>query len=244
MGIRLTAMDPELRVAVVAVDPSSEVSGGAILGDRTRVRFPIGEDRLFFRSQASDGQLGGMSPSTFQVCRLLHYYFDIVIIETVGIGQNEIEIQKLADRVYLVLQPLAGDQVQFLKAGIMEIPDVFLLNKSDEADAARKTYHTLRASIHFSRPGEEERLKIIQTSALSGMGVDELCEDLISFCKQFRDPELALREKEIRYFRKWVKDEFGKNGIRALENLGGAETYIRDAGDFDLAQKAFSSRSG
>ena len=117
---------------MLAVDPSSQVSGGALLGDRTRMRFPPDERRLFFRSQASESDLGGLGPSTFQVCRLLTRLFDCVMIETVGIGQSEADIRHLADRVYLVLQPLGGDEVQFLKAGIIEVPHAFILNKCDE----------------------------------------------------------------------------------------------------------------
>lgn len=242
LGSRLLAKAPRIKVAVVAIDPSSEVSGGALLGDRTRVRFPIDEERLFFRSQASDRQLGGMSPATFQVCRLLHYFFDIVVIETVGIGQNEIEIQKLADRVYLILQPLAGDQVQFLKAGIMEIPDVFVLNKSDEAEAARKSYYALRASLQFVRPGEEDRIKIIQTSGITGLGLDELTDDILAFRNSQKDPGARLREKEVRYLTQWVSEEYGRNGKRTLEELGGAEVFLGSQGDFDLAQKEFAER--
>ena len=127
-------LEPELRVAVVAIDPSSHVSGGALLGDRTRMRLPPGDVNVYFRSQASDTALGGLSPHTFQVCRLLHRLFDVVFVETVGIGQNEIDVRHLADRVYLVMQPLGGDEVQFLKAGIMEVPDEIVLNKCDEAE--------------------------------------------------------------------------------------------------------------
>ncbi|MEQ9365785.1 MAG: hypothetical protein RIF32_16195, partial [Leptospirales bacterium] len=151
----------DFRVAVLAIDPSSEVSGGAILGDRTRVNFALDEKRLFFRSQASDRELGGVSRSTFQVARLLYYLFDFVLIETVGIGQNEIEIQYVADRIYLVLQPLGGDGIQFMKAGIMEIPDVFVLNKADAVEAAKQSYYALKAALSFVRPGDEDLISIL-----------------------------------------------------------------------------------
>jgi LAO/AO transport system kinase len=117
--LELLAMDKELSFAVLAVDPSSHVSGGSLLGDRTRMRLPHDELRVFFRSQASATELGGLGPWSFQVARLLSLLFDCVLIETVGIGQSEADIRHLADRVYLVLQPLAGDEVQFFKAGIM-----------------------------------------------------------------------------------------------------------------------------
>lgn len=239
IGNRLMAMDPDVRMAVLAVDPSSHVSGGSLLGDRTRVRFPVNEERLFFRSQASGGELGGMSASTFQVARLLHYLFDLVLIETVGIGQNEIEIQKLADRVYLVLQPFAGDQVQFLKAGIMEIPQVFILNKSDEKDAARRSLHALKTSLEFARPGESD-IQIIQTSAVTGQGVDDVCADLLRFRASVQDAESPLRAKEEKYFARWVEDEFGRYGLRFLDASGGAQAFLSPSGGFDLAQESFS----
>lgn len=224
---------------MLAIDPSSHVSGGALLGDRTRVRFPVDEDRLFFRSQASAGELGGMSPSTFQVARLLHYLFDLVLIETVGIGQNEIEIQKLADRVYLVLQPFAGDQVQFLKAGIMEIPQVFILNKCDEKDAARRSYHALKTSLEFARPGESD-IHIFQTSALTGQGIDDVCRDLLEFRASVTDAEPLLRARESRYFARWVQEEFGRHGLRFLDAKGGPDAFLLPSGGFDLAQDTFS----
>jgi LAO/AO transport system kinase len=233
------SLDPAVRLAVLAVDPSSHVSGGSLLGDRTRVRFAVDQERLFFRSQASGGELGGMSPSTFQVARLLHYLFDLVLIETVGIGQNEIEIQKLADRVYLVMQPFAGDQVQFLKAGIMEIPQVFILNKCDEKDAARRSYHALKTSLEFARPGESD-IRIFQTSAVTGQGIDEVCGDLLDFRASVKDAEALLREKESRYFARWVQEEYGRHGLRLLDKKGGPAGFLDPSGGFDLAQEMFS----
>ncbi|HQR81110.1 MAG TPA: GTP-binding protein, partial [Actinomycetota bacterium] len=112
--------ESDLSVAVVAVDPASHTSGGALLGDRARTRFATGEKRAYFRSQSNAAELGGLAPTTFQVSRLLKRLFDLVIVETVGIGQSELDIRYLADHVYLVLQPLGGDEIQFLKAGIIE----------------------------------------------------------------------------------------------------------------------------
>lgn len=235
----IISRDSAISVAVIAVDPSSQVSGGSFLGDRTRVRFPLDEPRLFFRSQASDTELGGVSRHTFQVCRLLGYLFDYVFVETVGIGQSEIEIQYVSDRIYLVLQPLSGDQIQFMKAGIMEIPDVFILNKSDQIAESEKSYHSLRASLSFVRPGDEDSLRIIRTSTVSGQGIDELVEEIVSF-SGYNDPERE-RFKEEYFFTKWVRDEYGRLGVQVLrETLGGASAYIEKSGAFDLAQFDFS----
>lgn len=237
LALRYVGRNASKSAAVLAVDPSSHISGGALLGDRTRVRFPVGENRLYFRSQASDLELGGVGRATFQVCRLMSRLFDTVFVETVGIGQNEIEIQHVADRVYLVLQPLAGDQIQFMKAGIMEIPDVFILNKSDETQAAERSYHNLRASLAFVRPGEESA-PILRTSARTGLGLDELVSEIEN--QPNEKPKRSMREKEIYYFEKWVRDEFGRSGLRELSALGGAPSFFLQAAGFDQAQINFA----
>lgn len=214
-ALRLIKADPAVRVAVVAVDPSSAVSGGSLLGDRTRVRFPVKEKRLYFRSQASDRELGGVSRTTFPVCRLMHRLFDIVFVETVGIGQSEIEIQHVADFIYLVLTPLGGDQVQFMKAGIMEIPNAIVLNKCDAKEAATRAYHSLRASLSLSQPGKERQIRIHRTSATTGFGLDRLTESILAIDV---DPiGRSMRRKEDYFFEKWVRDEFGRTGLRYLE---------------------------
>ncbi|MCP5468304.1 MAG: protein kinase [Deltaproteobacteria bacterium] len=233
---RLIQTESKLSVAVLAVDPSSEVSGGALLGDRTRVRFPLSETRLFFRSQSSAGALGGISPTTFQVCRLLHYLFDFIIIETVGIGQNEIEIKNLADEVFLILQPMAGDQIQFMKAGIMEIPHAFVMNKCDETKAARQSYHALKASLAFVRPAENE-IKILQTSVRTGFGLDDFVSELLSSRERSHS---SLHEKEVHFFRQWVKEEYGRWGLQFLkEKMGGAAALMQITQSFDQAQIKF-----
>ena len=238
LATRIIAADEHRAVAVVAVDPSSHISGGALLGDRTRVRFPADERRLFFRSQASDRELGGVSRTTFAVCRLLHHLFDIVFIETVGIGQSEIEVQNVADWVYLVLQPMGGDQIQFMKAGIMEIPDAFILNKCDEVEAARASYSALRASTGLSRPGDTRAVGIHRTSAVNGEGVDEVVAEILAL----GGGERSMDEKELYFFEKWVRDEFGRMGLRLLhERASGSSAFIRAAGSFDDAQLAFGS---
>jgi len=228
----------DLSIAVVAVDPSSHISGGALLGDRTRMRPNANDKRLFFRSQASDTQAGGLGPSTFQVCRLLSCLFDCVIIETVGVGQGEAEIRHLADRVFLVLQPLGGDEVQFLKAGIMEVPHAFILNKCDEPSAVR-SYHTLVGSLGLARPGEQERVPVYQTSAKTGVGLDELCGVFLDVIKSESGHDLSNREP--RFFTKWVEQEWGKTGLGFLDASGGAEKYLAANGGFESAQAGFGA---
>ena len=234
----LLERDPALSVAVVAVDPSSHISGGALLGDRTRMRPNQNETRLFFRSQASETQAGGLGPSTFQVCRLLSCLFDCVIIETVGVGQGEADIRHLADRVFLVMQPLGGDEVQFLKAGIMEVPHAFIINKCDEPSSVR-SYHTLVGSLGLARPGETQTVPVHQTSARTGIGLDELCQVFLDVIRTESGKDLQTREP--RFFTKWVQDEWGKTGLRFVEANGGAEKYLEAHGGFESAQAGFGA---
>jgi LAO/AO transport system kinase len=238
LAVRLAAHEASLAVAVLAIDPSSHVSGGALLGDRTRVRFPAGEQRLFFRSQASDRDLGGVGRGTFQVCRLLRYLFDVVFIETVGIGQSEVEIQQVADWTYLVLQPMAGDQVQFMKAGIMEIPDVFVLNKCDQVEAAERAYHALEASLRLARLGRSGPPVIHRTSALTGAGLDVLVDEIQS-PERVRKP---MHEKERYFLEKWVRDQYGRVGLARLAREGGVSALLTDT-TFEAAQTRFESRA-
>lgn len=223
--------DGELSVAVLAVDPASHVSGGALLGDRTRTRFATGETRAFFRSQSNAAELGGLAPTTFQVSRLLKSLFDVVIVETVGIGQSELDIKYLADHVYLVLQPLGGDEIQFLKAGIIEIPDSFILNKCDDP-AAGQSYYQLRSSLSLARPFDEVLPTIHRTSARTGEGVEELSASMREMVDAPRRHSDAQREGY--FFGRWVEDEWGATGRR----------YAAQAGDlladgFDAAQAQF-----
>lgn len=244
LTVDLLAADDALSIAVLAVDPSSTVSGGALLGDRTRMRFTPDERRLFFRSQASESDLGGLGPSSFQVCRLLTRLFDCVMIETVGIGQSEADIRHLADRVYLVLQPLGGDEVQFLKAGIIEVPHAFILNKSDEPSSAA-SYHQLRSSMWLARPFDEDEPPIFRTSALTGAGLDELEADMLDRVRGAGSAGLV--EREPYFFTRWVDDEWGRVGVAELRARGGAEAFIAGHGGYEEAQAAFADevhRSG
>ncbi|MHB1138562.1 MAG: ArgK/MeaB family GTPase [Microthrixaceae bacterium] len=237
LTVDLLAADARLSIAVVAVDPSSHVSGGALLGDRTRMRYLPDERRLFFRSQASDSDLGGLGPSSFQVCRLLTRLFDCVMIETVGIGQSEADIRHLADRVYLVLQPLGGDEVQFLKAGIIEVPHAFVLNKSDEPSAST-SFHHLRSSMWLARPFDEEEPPIFRTSARTGEGLEELEADIRARITATGGGGLAAREPY--FLERWVDDEWGRHGRRFLvEQCGGAAAYLDASGGYDAAQASF-----
>jgi LAO/AO transport system kinase len=221
LALHLLSQHDSLSIAILAVDPSSQVSGGSFLGDRTRVNAPYAENRLFFRSQASNLEFGGISQNTFQVVRLLRHLFDFIFIETVGIGQSEIEIQRLSHHTCLVMQPLAGDQVQFMKAGIMEIPDAFIVNKCDEKILAQRSLNLLKTSLYQARVVEdqEETLPpIFLTSAIKKKGIDLLAEHLLRVSDNacsFSD----FSEQEMFYFRRWITHEFGQFGLQWLERF-------------------------
>ncbi len=210
---RLLELQKEKRVAILAVDPSSQASGGSLLGDRTRIAPQTNNQRLFIRSQAAGQQPGAISRHTFSATRLLRHFCDYLLIETVGSGQSEVEIGDFADHLFLLLQPLAGDQLQFMKAGIMEMPDLFILNKCDNEDIARNSLYALRESLSFVQPGEDR--PILAASARSGQGLSDLTQTLLKMALQPLKKSQA--EKEASYLHKWIKDQFGWLGIEHLQ---------------------------
>lgn len=166
-------------VGCIAVDPTSPFSGGAILGDRVRMQDHADDDGVFIRSVATRGHLGGLSRSTPAMVQVLDAMnYDVVIVETVGVGQDEVEIVRLADTSLVVLVPGLGDDIQADKAGLMEIADIFVLNKSDlpGSDRLRREIQTMLALHRVTESGDDDagRPPIISTTATSGDGVDEL----------------------------------------------------------------------
>ncbi|HLW01350.1 MAG TPA: methylmalonyl Co-A mutase-associated GTPase MeaB [Ktedonobacterales bacterium] len=172
----------DLRVGVVAVDPSSPFTGGAILGDRIRMQELAGDPNVFIRSMASRGSLGGLAASTRDVARALDAAgYQVVIIETVGAGQAEVEIVRAAHSVLVVTVPGMGDDIQALKAGILEIADIFVVNKADRpgADQAAAELRML-LSLAAKQPKSPDvwRVPILKTSATQGEGIAELVDAL------------------------------------------------------------------
>ncbi len=172
----------DLRIGVVAVDPSSPFTGGALLGDRIRMQELAGDPHVFIRSMASRGNLGGLAASTRDVVRALDAAgFDVVIIETVGAGQAEVEIVRAAHTVLVVQAPGMGDDIQALKAGILEIADIFVVNKADRP-GADQTAAELRMLLSLAgkqpKSAEVWRVPILKTSAMQGEGITELVDAL------------------------------------------------------------------
>lgn len=162
------------RVAVVAVDPSSPYSGGAILGDRIRMRESYLDAGVFIRSMANRGQSGGLARATRRIVDVLDALdFDVVLVETVGVGQHDIEVARVVDTVCLLTIPGAGDQIQAIKAGIMEIADILVVNKSDCA-GADEAVKDLNHILNIGTPRTSWRTPVIKTSAREGTGVQDL----------------------------------------------------------------------
>ena len=169
-------------VGIVAVDPTSPYSGGAILGDRVRMQAHAGDSGVFIRSMATRGHLGGLARATSEAALVLDASGkDVVIIETVGVGQDEVDIVRTADISVVTLVPGTGDEVQALKAGIMEIADIFVVNKADR-DGADRMAASIEAMLALHTFGAEEwRPPIVRTEATSGKGVDELLAEVTRF---------------------------------------------------------------
>jgi LAO/AO transport system kinase len=165
-------------VAIVAVDPTSPFSGGAVLGDRVRMWELAGDPGVFIRSMASRGSLGGLAAATSDVCDVLEAVgFTRILIETVGVGQSELEVAETADTTLVVLVPESGDAVQALKAGLMEIGDVFAINKADR-EGAERAAHAVRSMLHLGTHRDGWEPPVVLTVASEGTGVAGLVETL------------------------------------------------------------------
>ena len=186
----------EKKIGIIAVDPSSPFSGGAILGDRIRMmRHSIDPD-VFIRSMATRGHLGGLAKTTGEAITILEASGkDLIIVETLGVGQDEVEVVKLADIVVVILTPGTGDEIQIFKAGIMEIADVFVLNKADSPDT-EKVEKQLKAILQMGLK-KEETTPVVKTVATEGTGVPQLVEILGSLKSTRDQAEQDLRKKKL-----------------------------------------------
>jgi len=167
------------KVAVLAVDPSSPLTGGALLGDRIRMQAHATDDNVFIRSMANRGQLGGLAAATPQAIRVLDAAgFDLILVETVGVGQDEVDIASLADSVIVLVAPGMGDSIQAAKAGILEVADLFVVNKADKPDA-QQVVRDLRNMIALAGRGEDDwKPPIVSTVAVRNEGIQELVSRL------------------------------------------------------------------
>jgi LAO/AO transport system kinase len=190
-------------VGIIAVDPSSPFTGGAILGDRIRMQGHATDSGIFIRSMATRGYLGGLAQATGDTTLLLDAAGkEIILVETVGVGQGEIEIVRLADCTLVVLVPGMGDDVQSLKAGLMEIGDIFVLNKADREGAARFEQQ-LRAILQLVPERQGWKPPVVRTVATENKGVAELAREVARFREHF-DKLQDRHAREIAHWKEWL----------------------------------------
>lgn len=187
------------RVGVIAVDPSSPVSGGAILGDRIRMTAALDDTGVFVRSLASRGYLGGLSPAAVRVIDALDAAgFDLIILETVGTGQNEIDVAEVADIRIVISAPGLGDDIQAMKSGLLEIADIMVVNKADR-EGAERTMHQLLGALSI-RAHTGRKIPVLKTTATTGDGIDQLMHEVDVIGADIRSRPMAeRRRKRARY---------------------------------------------
>jgi LAO/AO transport system kinase len=187
-----------LKVGVLAIDPSSPFTGGAILGDRIRMQGHTLDKKVFIRSMANRGQAGGVGLATYDAVRMLEASgFDVILIETVGVGQSELAIAQTADTTVLVLMPGSGDDIQAIKSGIMEIGDVFVVNKGD-LPGANKSATEITSSLELSKFETAWRPPVIVAVAETGQGVDDLWQSLKDHFKFLKESGLLEERRKAK----------------------------------------------
>lgn len=210
------------RVAVIAVDPSSRRSGGALLGDRTRLAHDPEDDGIFVRSMAARDRLGGLAELTIAAMVLLRALYDVVLLETVGVGQSETDVADCADTVVFCVQPGAGDSLQFMKAGIVEIPHLVVVTKSDMGEAAARARADVEGALELA-DGDGTPVEVLALSAARGEGVDALQAEIDRRWQWLaREERLAVHRQ--RQAQGWLVDGLRQRfGRRGLERAGEIE---------------------
>ncbi len=216
-------------VAVVAIDPSSPFSGGAVLGDRCRMNRHQADKGVYIRSLSARGGTGGVSAGVDRVIQVLQASpFDLILVETVGAGQSEIDIRGIADTCIVVCTPNSGDDIQAIKSGILEIADILVANKSDLADSKKNVGQLIMAQ---SLPSNARPIPVLSTIATTGEGVDTLADRLLELCRS----ERATAAGDL-----WASDRRRLAGAVARK----LERHLIDAHDDDFEQIAASVHRG
>lgn len=209
-------------IAVIAIDPSSKRTGGALLGDRTRLRTDPDDKGIFVRSMAARDQLGGLAEITYAAMVLMRALYDVVLIETVGVGQSETDIALAADTVLFCVQPGSGDALQFMKAGIVEIPDVIAVTKGDLGRAATRARADVKGALGLSdtrRDPAQWQVPVLVVSANAADGISELVEAADSHAAWLKDAG-RLGSKRAAQAEAWmlaaIKERWGREGLKRL----------------------------
>lgn len=213
------------RVCVLAIDPSSRFTGGALLGDRTRFQTNPDDMGVFVRSMAARDRLGGLSDHAMAAIAVLRAVSDRVIVESVGIGQSESDLAQAVDTVVLCIQPGSGDSLQFMKAGVMELPDLVAVTKSDMGQVARRAASDVAGALSLFRGRTDSwRVPVCELSARDGENIDDLLGHVTEH-QIFLNSDNRLTEQRLSQHECWLEDMvrvgFGQMGLKALNgNLG------------------------
>lgn len=217
-------------VGVIAVDPSSRKSGGALLGDRTRLRTDPEDGGVFIRSMAARDRLGGLADLTFAGMVLMRALFDRVLVETVGVGQSETDVADCTDTVLFCVQPGSGDGLQFMKAGIVEIPDIVAVTKADlgaAADRARSDVAGAMSLAPGNRPSGDWSVPVLAISAQTGQGLDALDSALDAHAAWLATAARLAERRQMQaetWTRAFVRNQFGREGLNRLGISGYSRT--------------------
>ena len=231
-------------VAVLAVDPSSRRSGGSLLGDRARIEADPKDRHVFIRSTAAGTRLGGLAPATRAASEALAAAFDVVVIETVGVGQSETEVADAADTVAVVLQPASGDVLQFLKAGIMEVPDVLVLTKTDLGAVATRAMTDLKAALLALGAGDTEVCAV--SSVPPPAGIEQLAQALEAHRQRIDLPTRRQHARRGHALENFAV-EYGERGLRALGGRLQAKRWLERQDpslDVPSLERALIDRAG
>ena len=214
---------------MLAVDPTSKRSGGALLGDRARIDADPADRGLFIRSTAAGERLGGLAPATRAAAQALAAAFDVVVIETVGVGQSETEVAEAADTTAVVVQPGSGDALQFLKSGIMEVPDVLVVTKADLGQVALRARRDLSAALRSL--GERGTPVVAVSSVPPPSGIEELVAALDAHRAGLDVGAARTRARRLGA----LADFVAEHGERGLRGLGGRRAAVRLLAEQDAA---------
>ena len=226
--------EQDQKIGVIAVDPSSQRSGGALLGDRMRLGASAREQGVFLRSMAARDRLGGLADATRAGTAVMSAVFDWVFIETVGVGQSEGEVAQLVDTLVFVAQPGAGDMLQFMKAGILELPDLFVVNKADTGPVARRTQSELIAGLDLGtapNPGQWVA-PVLLASAQDRQGVEALVDSLIAHRQHLEQSDQLSPKRQagaLRFAIESLRRRYGDFGLSQIGGAVGVESRLRES---------------
>jgi LAO/AO transport system kinase len=208
----------EKTIGVIAVDPSSRLTGGALLGDRTRIRTDPDDAGIFIRSMAARDRLGGLADLTYGAMVLMRALFDVVLVETVGVGQSETEISLCADTVLFCVQPGSGDSLQYMKAGIAEIPDLVIVTKADLGQSASRARADVKGALSLARSNAANWApKVLLISAQTGAGLPELIQAIEDHGTWLRSDDRLARRRGAQanaWLELAAKERWGRDGGR------------------------------